>query len=188
MFGRIWEQIVKTRDAVEGFSPAREFSQTLLRFSTGYEGTDNMFYFFYKIFIFIVNKEKDGLRSKYCKFSQSNHIAHAIFVFHSAMKTLVDQSKHMYYPNYFIKTLLHKPKISTFMICVLNYNTKHYIYKRTEAFYHSMTSKSEASDQTESVRPRIWQWHCELWTDISALLMLRLNCFVSNQIKLIAFI
>ena len=26
-----------------------------------------MFYFFYKIIIFIVNKEKDGLRSAYCK-------------------------------------------------------------------------------------------------------------------------
>ena len=44
-----------------GFSPAQEFSQTLLRFSTGYGGTDNMFYFFYKIIIFIVNKEKDDI-------------------------------------------------------------------------------------------------------------------------------
>ena len=29
-----------------------------------------MFYFFYKIIIFIVNKEKDDIRSAYCKFSQ----------------------------------------------------------------------------------------------------------------------
>ena len=50
--------------------PAREFSQTLPRFSTGYGGTDNMFYFFYKSIIFIVNKKKDDIRSAYCKFSQ----------------------------------------------------------------------------------------------------------------------
>ena len=29
-----------------------------------------MFYFFYKIIIFIVNKEKDDIWSAYCKFSQ----------------------------------------------------------------------------------------------------------------------
>ena len=29
-----------------------------------------MFYFFYKIIIFIVNKEEDDIRSAYCKFSQ----------------------------------------------------------------------------------------------------------------------
>ena len=56
---------VKTRDAVEGFSPAREFSQTLPRFSKGYGGTDNMFYFFYKIIIFCFNKEKGFIRSAY---------------------------------------------------------------------------------------------------------------------------
>ena len=38
------------------------------RFSPGYGGTDNMFYFFYKIIIFIVNKEKDDIRSAYSKF------------------------------------------------------------------------------------------------------------------------
>ena len=50
-----------------------------------------MFNFFYKIIIFIVNKEKDDTRSAYCKLSQlgdsANHIAHVIFVLHSAMKT-----------------------------------------------------------------------------------------------------
>ena len=86
---------MKTRDGVERFSAAlefffpclhslvkteanvwknsraaaREFSQILPRFSTGYGGTKNMFYFFYKI-IFSVNKEKDDTRSAYCKFSQ----------------------------------------------------------------------------------------------------------------------
>ena len=54
-FGRIREQI-----------SAWEFSQTLLRFSTGYGGMENMFYFFYEIIVFIVNKEKNA----YCKFSQ----------------------------------------------------------------------------------------------------------------------
>ena len=46
-------------------SPARELSQTLPRFSPVYEGTDNMFYFFYKIIIFRLNKEKDFIRSPY---------------------------------------------------------------------------------------------------------------------------
>ena len=46
-------------------SLAREFSQTLSRFSPGYEGTDNMFYFFYKIIISYFNKEKDFIRSTY---------------------------------------------------------------------------------------------------------------------------
>ena len=50
-------------------SPAWEFSQTLPRFSAGYGGTDKMFYFFYKIIIFVVKKEKDDIRSAYCKFS-----------------------------------------------------------------------------------------------------------------------
>ena len=72
-----------------GFSPARKFSQILPRFSTDYEGTDNMFYFFYKIIIFSLNKEKDDIQSSYCKFSQlwdrSNLIVHVIFVLHSAM-------------------------------------------------------------------------------------------------------
>ena len=46
------------------FSPAREFSQTLPRFSPDYEGTENMFYFFYKI-IFHFNKEKDDMLNAY---------------------------------------------------------------------------------------------------------------------------
>ena len=43
-FGRIREQIseINPRHS-RGFSPARESSQTLPRFSTGYGGTDNMF-------------------------------------------------------------------------------------------------------------------------------------------------
>ena len=68
-----------------------------------------MFYFFYKIIIFRLNKEKDYIQSAYVhflthKFSQlgdrANHIANVIFVlhWHSAMKThlcrVIDQSKH----------------------------------------------------------------------------------------------
>ena len=56
--GEFESRSVKTSDPVKGFH-LLENSQTLLRFSTGYEGTDNMFYFFYKIIIFSVNKEKD---------------------------------------------------------------------------------------------------------------------------------
>ena len=66
-----------------------------------------MFCLFYKIIIFDLDKEKDDIRSAYCKFPQLgatvNHIAHVIFVLHGAMKThFVDQSKPVYYPNYFI--------------------------------------------------------------------------------------
>ena len=81
---------------------AREFSQTLPRFSPGYESTENMFYFFYKYIIFRLKKEKDDMRSALCVVSPfnlfhetvnshnletANHIAHVIFVHHSAMKT-----------------------------------------------------------------------------------------------------
>ena len=74
---------------------------------------ENMFYFFYKI-IFRRNKKKDDKRDAYVYFNffhetvnshnleTANHIAHVIFVIHSAMKTLIDQSKRSYYPNYFI--------------------------------------------------------------------------------------
>ena len=54
-----------------------------------------MFYFFYKTIIFSLNKDKDDIRSAYCKFSQLNS--------ETSMKhTLVDQSKSTCYPNYFI--------------------------------------------------------------------------------------
>ena len=39
------EQINKTPRCSQGFSPARESSQTFPRFSPGYEGTEDMFYF-----------------------------------------------------------------------------------------------------------------------------------------------
>ena len=73
-----------------------------------------MFYFFYKIIIFRL-KEKDNIRSARVYFNffhetvnshnleTANHIAHVIFVFHSAMKThFIDQSKHTYNLSYFI--------------------------------------------------------------------------------------
>ena len=47
-------------------SPVREFSQTLPRFSPGYEGTENMFYFFYEIIISRLNKD---VRSAYVYFN-----------------------------------------------------------------------------------------------------------------------
>ena len=47
----------------QGFSPAREFSQTLPRFSQGNGGMKNMFYFFYKIIIFRLKKEKDDIQN-----------------------------------------------------------------------------------------------------------------------------
>ena len=68
--GRIREEISENLRCSRGFSPAREFSQTLPRFSTGYGGRDNMFYLFYMIIIFSLSKEKDDIRSAYCKFLQ----------------------------------------------------------------------------------------------------------------------
>ena len=82
----------------EGFLPAREFSQTLPRFSPGYEVTENMFYFFYKIIIFRSSKEKDYIRSAYVylKFFHETvpsynletepTMLYVIFVLYSAMK------------------------------------------------------------------------------------------------------
>ena len=64
-----------------------------------------MFYFFYKIIIFIVNKEKDNIRSAYCKFLQLGDKPHCSRHFHASRRyenTLVDQSKRTYYANYFI--------------------------------------------------------------------------------------
>ena len=84
------------------FSPAQEFSQTLPKFSLGYGGTDNTFYFFCKTISFRLNKEKDNVQSIYVYFNffhetvtsqnmeAANNVAHAIFVLlHSAMKTHV---------------------------------------------------------------------------------------------------
>ena len=95
-FGRIREQISENLRRSRGFSP-------------GYEATEHMFHFF-RLF-----KENDDLRSAWVYFNlfhktvnfhyleTANHIALVIFVFHSAMKTLVDQWNCTYYPNYFIK-------------------------------------------------------------------------------------
>ena len=66
MFGRIREQISENPRRCRGFSPARECSQTLPRFSPSYEAMENMFYFFYKIIIFRLNKEKDDTEKRVC--------------------------------------------------------------------------------------------------------------------------
>ena len=49
--------------------PAQEFSQILPRFSLGYEGTENMFYFFYNLLIAVHNREKDDMQSVYLCFN-----------------------------------------------------------------------------------------------------------------------
>ena len=57
-----------------------------------------MFYLFYKIITFIVNKEEDFTK-RVLQFlttrRQSNHIAYAIFVLHSAMKTQLWTNKNV---------------------------------------------------------------------------------------------
>ena len=75
-----------------------------------------MFYFFYKIVIFRLNKAKDDIRSVYVYFKffhetvnshnleKANHIAHVISVRYE--NTFVDQSKSTYYSNDFIIILL----------------------------------------------------------------------------------
>ena len=66
---KFWETLRADQWKLErrsrGFSPAREFLQTLPRFSAGYEGMENMFYFFYEIIIFRLNKEKYNIQSAY---------------------------------------------------------------------------------------------------------------------------
>ena len=57
---RIWEQINEN----PRFLPPREFSQGLPRFSPGYKGTENMFYFFSKIIIFRPKKAKDHNKAR----------------------------------------------------------------------------------------------------------------------------
>ena len=91
----------KTLDCISGFHWfVLKFSQTFTSVSPGYEGTENMLYFFYRI-IFYLNKEKDDIWNEYVYFNFSdetktvnshnletaNHIAHVIFVLHSVMKT-----------------------------------------------------------------------------------------------------
>ena len=64
-----------------------------------HEGTENMSYFFYKIIIFRLNKEKGEIRSAHVYYyflnepvishnlETAKHIAYVIFVLHNAMKT-----------------------------------------------------------------------------------------------------
>ena len=97
-FGRIRVQGSENPRRNRGFSPARESSQTLLKFSPIYEGKENMFYFFYKIIVWIqFNKEKDDVRRAYASFyifhknvnlyklETANHISHVIFMPYSVM-------------------------------------------------------------------------------------------------------
>ena len=64
-----------------------------------------MFYFFYKIIIFSVNKEKDDIPSAYSKFLQFGDSQTTLLTSFSCFIALVDQSKPTYYPNYFIKRI-----------------------------------------------------------------------------------
>ena len=75
------------------FSRAREFSQTLQTFSPGYESTESMFYFFYKIIF------RHDIQSAYVQFyffhetvnfhnlETAKHIANVIFVLQTHLLT-----------------------------------------------------------------------------------------------------
>ena len=56
--GEFESRSVKTFDYVSGFHLLENSYKNLPRFSTGYGSTENMFYFYYKIIIFIVKKRK----------------------------------------------------------------------------------------------------------------------------------
>ena len=80
---------MKTQDAVESFHLFKNSYKLSPRFSPGYEGTDNMFYFFYKIIIFRLNKEKYEARTENFQILKTaNHIAQVIFVLHSACRPI----------------------------------------------------------------------------------------------------
>ena len=101
MFGKIREQISENPRRSRGFSPAREFSQALLRFSTDKKEQKTCFISLIKLIFSLLTKRKTIYEARTVNSQrQSNHIAHTIFVLHSF--TLVDQSKHTYCPNYFI--------------------------------------------------------------------------------------
>ena len=64
--GEFESRSVKTQDAVKDLQlRLLNSSQTLPRFSPGYEGMENMFYFFCKIITFWLNKKKDNIQRKH---------------------------------------------------------------------------------------------------------------------------
>ena len=121
-------------------SPARKFSQTFLRFSPGYEGTDYMFCFLYNIIIFRLNKEKDFIQSVYVylnffheTFNSHNletakpHCSRHFRASQPYENTFVDQSKRACYPNYSIRHIKVCFRINLFWLF------KH-LYKIIRAF------------------------------------------------------
>ena len=94
-FGKIQEKISKNPRLSLEFSPARDFSQTLPRFLQGYEGTENMFYFFMKLFFSVLTKRKAIYVAYIFYFTDFFHETvnsqnletTIIFVLHGAMKT-----------------------------------------------------------------------------------------------------
>ena len=115
-------RLVKTRPCKKQLS-LFNFSRILTNFAGVftklYEGTEDVFYFFYKTIIFRFIEEKVDIRSEYLWFyfffheivqlgNRKSCISKSFtsfsFLIYSAMKhTLVDQSKRTYHPNYFIK-------------------------------------------------------------------------------------
>ena len=100
-FGRIWEQISENpRWAGIFYLLENSHKLCMPKFSPGYEGTENMFWFFYQIIIFRLNKKKDDIQRGYVKsclihetvnFSTWRQptiiIAQSIFMLHSTIKT-----------------------------------------------------------------------------------------------------
>ena len=116
-FGRIREQISKNSRRSRGFSFAQKFSQTFPRFSAGYGGTDNIFYFFYKIIFRQTIYEASMYTLIYfMKLYILTTLRQPTVLFTSfSCFIALDQSKRSYYPNYF--TTLIKINLSSISKC-----------------------------------------------------------------------
>ena len=103
-FERLREQIK--------WKTAREFSQTLPRFSPGYEGTDNYSYFFYKnIILFDLSKRKTLYEARMCSFlsfmklkvlATRRQLITSLTIFSCFIALYKYTCWRTYYPNYFI--------------------------------------------------------------------------------------
>ena len=133
----MWEQPSKNPRYSWGFSPAWEFSQKLLKFSSGYECKKNLFYFFHKIIIFQHNKKKDDIKSTVYRYffyktvnshnlETVNHNTHIIFNFIALWKHLLTNQNTCVTQNiiyiYIYKSYLKYIFLSTHVM-IIDYNS-----------------------------------------------------------------
>ena len=89
-----------------------------------------MFYSFYKIIIFSLNKEKDDTRSAYCKFSKlGDSQPHCSGNFGASWRYgthLLTNPKPTYYPNYSIKYFESTDQRIALKLTILDLNYMHF--------------------------------------------------------------